>query len=591
VKDFLRFTLATITGIIVASIILFFTGIAILVGVISWDDTKTIVRKNSVLMLEFNGELVERTIENPLGILLGKDEFNTYGLNDILSSIKKAKENEDIKGIYLQVTNLSASYASLQEVRDALTDFKSGGKFVIAYGDYYTQKLYYLSSMADKILLNPHGTIEWKGLASKPIFFKELLQKIGIEMQVFKVGTYKSAVEPYIFTEMSSENRRQVTEYITSVWNHLTNDVSLSRNIGVDTLNRYADRMVMYHPTEELVKCGLADTLIYKDDIRDYLKSYMQMNKNEGLNIVGLKEMINVKGDIFKDKSENIIAVYYAYGAIDDRGIGVVTNEESIVWEEVIKDLRQLKGDKDVKAVVLRVNSPGGSAYGSEQIWRAVNELKKEKPVVVSMGDYAASGGYYISCPADCIVAEPTTLTGSIGIFGIVPNAGRLADKVGVKFDVVKTNKYSDFGSLDRPLRADEQALLQMMINEGYDLFLTRCAEGRDMTKETIEKIAQGRVWTGVKAQELGLIDELGGIDKALEIAVQKAKVENHTVIDYPKKKSLLSSLLESKPDNYVESKLLKSKLGSYYNEFAILRNMGKGDFIQARLPVDLNIQ
>jgi protease-4 len=300
--------------------------------------------------------------------------------------------------------------------------------------------------------------------------------------------------------------------------------------------------------------------------------------------------MINVKGNVPKDKSENRIAVYYAYGTISDRRIGLI-DEEGIVSEKVIEDLRKLKEDKNVKAVVLRVNSPGGSAYGSEQIWVAVNELKKEKPVVVSMGDYAASGGYYISCSADCIVAEPTTLTGSIGIFGIVPNAGKLADKVGVKFDVVKTNKYSDFGSWDRPLRTDEQALLQMMINQGYDVFLTRCAEGRDMPKEAIEKIAQGRVWTGVKAQELGLVDELGGIDKALGIAVQKANVENYTVVAYPKKKSFFSSLLESKPDNYVESKLLKSKLGNYYNEFAILKNMEKSDFVQARLPVDLNIQ
>ncbi|KAA6342777.1 Protease 4 [termite gut metagenome] len=589
-KDFLRFTFATITGIVVASIILVFIGTVILISAISSDDTETIIRKNSILMLDFNGELAERTVENPLDILLG-NEFNTYGLNDILSSIKKAKENKDIKGIYLQATNLSASYASLQEVRDALVDFKSGGKFIIAYGDYYTQKLYYLSSVADKVLLNPRGTIEWKGLASKPVFFKELLQKIGIEMQVFKVGTYKSAVEPYIFTEMSPENRRQVTEYITSIWNHLVNDVSQSRDIGVDTLNRYADRMLTYHPTEELVKCGLADTLIYKSDVRDYLKSYMQMNKDDRLTVLGLKEMINVKSNIPKDKSENIIAVYYAHGTIDDRGIGVVANEEGILSEKVIKDLLKLKDDKGVKAVVLRVNSPGGSAYGSEQIWVAVNELKKEKPVVVSMGDYAASGGYYISCSADCIVAEPTTLTGSIGIFGIVPNVGKLADKAGVKFDVVKTNKYSDFGSSNRPLRTDEQALLQMMINQGYDIFLTRCAEGRGMPKEGIEKIAQGRVWTGVKVQELGLVDELGGIDRALEIAVQKANVENYTVIAYPKKKNFLSSLLESKPDNYVESKLLKSKLGDYYNEFVILKNMGKNDFVQARLPVDFNIQ
>jgi protease-4 len=300
--------------------------------------------------------------------------------------------------------------------------------------------------------------------------------------------------------------------------------------------------------------------------------------------------MINIKKNVPKDKSGNIIAVYYAFGAIDAGGI-TGFYDDGIVSAKVIKDLRRLKDNEDIKAVVLRVNSPGGSAYGSEQIWYAINELKKEKPVVVSMGDYAASGGYYISCAADCIVAEPATLTGSIGIFGMIPNAGKLASKLGVGFDVVKTNKYSDFGSLDRPLNTGEQALLQMIINQGYDLFLTRCAEGRNMSKEAINEIAQGRVWAGIKAKELGLVDELGGIDKALEIAVQKAGTERYTILAYPEKKNFLSSLLESKPDNYVESRLLKSKLGDYYNEFNILRNIERNDFIQARLPVDLNIQ
>jgi protease-4 len=313
------------------------------------------------------------------------------------------------------------------------------------------------------------------------------------------------------------------------------------------------------------------------------------MGKDDHLTILGLNDMKNVKKNIPKDISGNIIAVYYAFGAIDD--IGITSNEEGIASEKIIKDLRELKNDENVKAVVLRVNSPGGSAYGSEQIWYAVSELKKKKPIVVSMGDYAASGGYYISCVADCIVAEPTTLTGSIGIFGIVPNAEGLTNKVGITFDVIKTNKYADFGSIERPFNAGERALLQMKINQGYDIFLTRCAEGRNMSKKDVDKIAQGRVWTGTDAKELGLVDELGGIDKALEIAVQKADVEGYTVVAYPEKKNFLSFLLEEKPDNYVESRLLKSKLGSYYKEFNLLRNIEKNDFIQARLPMDLNIE
>ncbi|KAA6332032.1 Protease 4 [termite gut metagenome] len=588
-KNFLKFTLATITGIIVTSIILFFIGVVIFFSIVSSGETETIVKKNSIVMLNLSGELVERVTDNSLDVILGNTEFSTCGLDDILSSIKKAKENENIKGIYLQATGLSASYASLLEIRNALADFKTTGKFIIAYGDYYTQKLYYLSSVADKVLLNPRGGIEWKGLASKPLFYKDLLQNIGVEMQVFKVGSYKSTVEPYISTEMSPENRKQVTEYVTAIWGQLVDDVSTSRNINADTLNVYADRMLAYYPTEEFVKCGLADTLIYKNEVHDYLKNYMQLGKDDRLTVLGLKETLNIKKNIPKDKSGNIVAVYYTFGVIDDSGINF--GEEGISSEKVIKDLRKLKEDEDVKAVVLRINSPGGSAYGSEQIWYAINELKKEKPVVVSMGDYAASGGYYISCPADCIVAEPTTLTGSIGIFGIIPNAEKLANKVGIKFDVVKTNKHSDFGSLNRPLHTSEQVLMQMAINQGYDIFLTRCAEGRSMSKEDIDNIAQGRVWTGAKAKELGLVDELGGIDKALEIAIQKANIEHYTILAYPEKKGLLSSLLESKPDNYVESRLLKSKLGGYYNEFKLLRGLGKNDFIQARLPVELNVE
>ena len=591
-KDFLKFTLATVTGIILSSIVLFIIGMVTLFGIMAASDTETIVKKNSVMILDLNGTLVERTQEDPLGILsqLFNDDSNTYGLDDILSSIKKAKENEDIKGIYLQANSLGTSYASLQEIRNALLDFKESGKFVIAYADSYTQGLYYLSSAADKVLLNPKGMIEWRGIASTPLFYKDLLQKIGVEMQIFKVGTYKSAVEPFIATEMSPANREQVTTFISSIWSQVTEGVSASRNIPVDSLKAYADRMLMFYPAEESVRCGLADTLVYRNDVRDYLKRLVDMDEDDNLSLLGLGDMINVRKNVPKDKSGNIIAVYYASGEITDYP-GSATSEEGIVGSKVIRDLRKLKDNDDVKAVVLRVNSPGGSAFASEQIWYAVKELKTKKPVIVSMGDYAASGGYYISCGADTIVAEPTTLTGSIGIFGMVPNVKELTDKIGLSYDVVKTNKYADFGNIMRPFSEGEKALLQMMVAEGYDTFITRCAEGRHTTKEAIEKIAEGRVWTGEAAKELGLVDELGGIDKALDIAIAKARVGGYTIVSYPEKKDVLSSLLDTKPTNYVESQLLKSKLGEYYRQFGLLTNLKEQSMIQARVPFELNIK
>ena len=591
-KDFLKFTLATVTGIILSSIVLFIIGMVTLFGIVSTADTETIVKKNSVMMLDLNGVLVERTQESPLGILsqLFSDDSNVYGLDDILSSIKKAKENENIKGIYIQASSLSSSYASLQAIRNALNDFKESGKFIVAYSDGYTQGLYYLSSVADKVLLNPKGMIEWKGIASAPLFYKDLLQKIGVEMQIFKVGTYKSAVEPFISTEMSPANREQVTAFINSIWGQVTEGVSASRSLPVDSLNALADRMLMFYPAEESVQCGLADTLIYRNDVRNYLKQWVDLKEDDRLPVLGLSDMINVKKNMPKDKSGNIVAVYYASGEITDYS-GSSTSEEGIVGTKVIRDLRKLKDDEDVKAVVLRVNSPGGSAFASEQIWHAVKELKTEKPVIVSMGDYAASGGYYISCVADTIVAEPTTLTGSIGIFGMVPNVKELSEKIGLTYDVVKTNKFSDFGNIMRPFNQDEKTLMQMMITQGYDTFVNRCAEGRHMSKEAIEKIAEGRVWTGEAAKELGLVDVLGGIDTALEIAVRKAGIEGYTVVSYPAKQDLLSSLLNTKPTNYVESQILKSKLGEYYQQFGMLKNLKERSMIQARIPFELNIK
>lgn len=586
-KDFLKFTLATVTGIIASGVILFFFSIIVIFGMVSSSETETQVQKNSIMMLDLNGTLQERSQENPWDFLMQSD-YQTYGLDDILASIKKAKENDNIKGIYIQATSLSAGFASIEEIRNALKDFKESGKFIVAYGDAYTQKLYYLSSVADKVMLNPKGMLEWRGLAASPTFFKDMLEKVGIEMQVFKVGTYKSAVEPFISTEMSPANREQTDAYLSSIWEKMISDIAASRQLSIDALNGSADRMMMFQQAEESLERQLVDTLIYKNDVRDYLKLLAGIDEDDKLPILGLQDMINIKKNVPKDKSGNIIAVYYAYGDID--GTSSTAIHEGIQSEKVIKDLRKLKEDEDVKAVVLRINSPGGSAYGSEQIWHAVSQLKTEKPVIVSMGDYAASGGYYIACNADTIVAEPTTLTGSIGIFGMMPNAKGLTEKIGLDFDVVKTNRHADFGMIARPMNEDEKNLMQICINQGYDLFLTRCSNGRGINKEELDKIAQGRVWTGCTAKELGLVDELGGLDKALEIAISKAGVEAYSVINYPKKESPFEILMNTNPGNYIKALMLQGKAGEAYRQISILENINKIDRIQARMPFEPNI-
>ena len=586
-KDFIKFTFASVLGVVLAGIIFTILGIVTMVGMVASSDTETIVEENSIFVLDLEGTLSERVQDNPFQAMMG-EEYQAYGLDDILTSIQKAKDNENIKGIYLQIGNfIVSSFASLEEIRHALTDFKESGKFIVAYADQYAQEMYYLASIADKVIVNPQGSIGWHGLASQPIFFKDLLKKVGIEMQIFKVGTYKSAVEPFIATEMSDANREQVTAFLSSIWGRLLEDVSASRNIPVETLNKYADEMMDLQPAETYLANGLADTLMYKDGVLDYLREISGREPDESLRTVSLEDMKNVKRNVPLDKSGNIIAVYYAFGGIDD----TTSPEEGIDSEKVIKDLRKLREDETVKAVVFRVNSPGGSAYGSEQIWREVVLLKEKKPVIVSMGDYAASGGYYISCAADYIVADPTTLTGSIGIFGMFPNMEELlTDKLGLDFDIVKTNKFADMGTLARPFNSNERAAMQNYINNGYKLFVKRCADGRGMSVEAIEKIAEGRVWTGATAKELGLVDELGGLDKAIEIAAQKAEVEAYSLLTYPAMDNFFSTLMDTGKEHYIEGKLVET-LGDAYPSIKFIQNVKDMDRIQARMPFDLCIQ
>lgn len=585
-KEFLRSTLATITGVLICGFIFIILGIGILAGIMASSESETLVMPNSVFTLELKGTVQERYQPSPVDQFF-EDQISTYGLEDILNSIQKAKEDEQIKGIYLHTGALACSTASLQAIHRALADFKQSGKFLIAYADMYTQGGYYLASVADKVIVNPVGSLSWHGLASETMFLKDFLAKIGVKMQIFRVGTYKSAVEPMTNTEMSPANREQTQAFLESTWKSIVSDVAASRNISVDSLNLLADQNMDLRPAEDYVRCGLADTLMYKDEVLSYLKSLAGLTEEDNLHTLSLDEMTRVKSATPKSKTRDVIAVYYAYGEIDN----VSSYDEGINSEKVAKDLRDLRKDKNVKAVVLRVNSPGGSAYGSEQIWREVTLLKAEKPVVVSMGDYAASGGYYISCAANKIVAEPTTLTGSIGIFGMMPDASELlTNKLGLHFDGVKTHKMADMGSMNRPFNAEESALMQQMVNQGYALFTKRCAEGRNIPLEELCKIAEGRVWTGSMAKELKLVDELGGLDTAIQLAAELGKVKDYKLKSYPTKQDFLTELLNTRTDRYIHSQLQET-FGEYYQGFEWLRHVEQSDRLQARLPFNMRIQ
>ena len=508
-NEHLKMTFASIIGMVIAGFVLLIIGISVIGGMVATTEVATVVKENSVFVLDLKGSVVERYEDNPFEQLLG-EEITTRGLEDILASIEKAKNDPKIKGMLINAEAFACSTASLQDIRTAIANFKESGKFVVAYSGAYTQGAYYVSTVADKVFLNPSGSISWHGLSAQTMFLKDLLAKVGVKMQIFRVGTYKSAVEPFIATEMSPANREQTLAFTQSIWNEIVSEVSESRNISVEKLNEMADKCMDFQPAEAYVENGLADQLMYKDEVLSYLKKLTNISEKSTLNTLTLDDMKNLAVPSTA-KSRDVIAVYYAFGEIDN---AADPYNEGIVSEKVTKHLRDLRNDDNVKAVVLRVNSPGGSAYGSEQIWREVSLLKEKKPVVVSMGDYAASGGYYISCAADWIVAQPTTLTGSIGIFGMIPDASELiTKKLGVKIDGVKTNKLADMGDMSRPFNAEEGALIQGMVNSGYELFTKRCAEGRNMPIDSLKMIAEGRVWSGEMAKELKLVDELGNLE------------------------------------------------------------------------------
>lgn len=586
-KDFLKFTLATITGLVVAGGILFVFGFIFLIGIIAASSAQTVqVQPNSVLTLKLNKPIEERTVEDPFALLMG-EEYATIGLDDIITSIKKAKENDNIKGIYIEAGYYAElPIAALDEIRRALIDFKDSGKFIVAYGDNYTQNEYYLCSVADKVMLNPQGIIEWTGLSESPMFFKGLLEKTGIDVQIFKVGTYKSAVEPFVATEMSSASREQTGAYLQSIWGHMTGNVAIARGISAERLNEYADRMLYMEAAENLVNFRMADTLAYREGAISYLKQLTGTAPGKELRTLSASELASVQQTQRIDNSNNsTIAVYYAVGDIVDNTMAMPLGASGgIDGNKVIKDLVRLRNDNNVKAVVLRVNSPGGSAFASEQIWHEVVKMKARKPVIVSMGSSAASGGYYISCAADSIFAEATTLTGSIGIFGLVPNIKKLfSDKLGIDFDVVKTNQHSDMNFPIRPLSESEKAVMQRNVERGYALFVKRCAEGRGMSEEAIRQVAEGRVWTGIMAKELGLVDQLGGIEEAIKAASEKAGVESYTIAHYPEEEDPFTSLLQQGKASYLKHELQKA-VGGHYNHLNLIHRLQHANPLQAHM-------
>lgn len=587
-KSFLKQVLAVIVGICSVgafATLMFFVMLGVMLAT---GDEKQSVSDNSILRIELTGTVVDRsTPNNPLNQLLGRSEASSQGLDVLIDAIKTAKSDKRIKGIYIEGGTMSSDFATLQELRGALVDFKSSGKFIVSYADSYTQGAYYIASVGDRVLINPSGLLDWHGIAMQPMFWTGLMEKVGVKAQVFKVGTYKSAVEPFILKEMSPANREQVESMITDLWKETCTAVATSRKLSPDSLNAYADRYITLADGADYKRLKLVDDLTYVDQVREELRK--RMNDKE-VTFVS-PEVVAAQAEDTGD-DDNQVAVYYASGNIVDvAGSGALMGGgDEIIGSRVVEDLDKLANDKDVKAVVLRINSGGGSAYASEQMWRAVQLLKKKKPVVVSMGGMAASGGYYMSCGANYIVAEPTTLTGSIGIFGLIPDfSGLVKDKLGLRFDVVKTNKASDFGTLSRPFDAAESAALQAHVNRGYALFLKRVADGRTaaghkMTPEAVDHIAQGRVWTGNQALKNGLVDKIGTLNDAILKAEQLAQTKNPAVVRYPAPKSWMESFSkEEQEDDYFERKM-KLVLGDYYEPLNFIQNVDRGNYLQARL-------
>ncbi|MGJ1420387.1 signal peptide peptidase SppA [Sphingobacterium spiritivorum] len=587
-KSFLKYVLATITGIVIATIILFIVIAGIIGSLISSasTDAAPVVADNSVLYITLNHEIKERSETNPLeGVdIPGFGTTKTLGLDDILERIQSAKSDSKIKGIYLNISGVNTGFATLQEIRDALIDFKASRKFIVSYSEGYTQKAYYLASVADKIYLNPEGSLDFRGLSTSIMFMKDALDKLGVDMQVVKVGTYKSAVEPFMLNGMSQPNRLQVESYLGSLYTTFLDNVSASRKVPADSLRSIADRYAV-RDAEDAVRLKLVDAVLYKDELIDEVKKRLNIkDKKKDFSTVSI---LDYRANSTTSEGEGRVAVLYAEGDI----VSGEGESGQIASDKVSRELRKLREDDRVKAVVFRVNSPGGSALASDVIWREVILTKKVKPVIVSMGDYAASGGYYISAAADSIFAERNTITGSIGVFGLIPNfKGLLNDKLGIHFDGVKTGAYADLmSSPDRPLTAEERNIIQLEVNKTYGSFTKKVAEGRKLSVANVDSIGQGRVWTGEQAVEIGLVDRIGSIGDAIRSAARMAKLKDYKVVKYPSLKDPFSSILSTSKEK-ISVWYMKDQLGDQYRYIQELKSVTQQSGIMAKLPYSIEV-
>lgn len=587
-KDFFKYLFASMVGFFLSVVIIFIIVIVIIFGAISsFDDDKSVtVSNNSILFLNLDQPITERTPKNPFGNLpiVGSNEKDGIGLNDLLKSIKKAKTDDNIKCIYLNVSSPNAGFATMREVRNALIDFKKSHKKIISYSEVYTQGAYYLASVADKIYLNPEGALEFKGFSSELTFFKGTLEKAGVEMQVIRVGNYKSAVEPFILDKMSDYNRKQVTAYVGGLYNTFLTDIAKSRNIERDSLFSIADQYKIQQPQDAL-NYKMVDGLKYKDQILEELKGISGRTKGENIRSVEINDY--AKNSSEANSSKNKVAVIYANGEIS----GGEGNDNQIGSERISRAIRKARLDDDIKAVVIRVNSPGGSALASDVIWREIVLTKKEKPVIASFGDVAASGGYYIGCAADSIFVQPNTITGSIGVFGIIPNFQNLmTNKLGITFDGVKTGQYADIMATNRPMTAGERFIIQNELNRVYSGFVSRVADGRKKSKAYIDSIGGGHVWIGTDAVQIGLADRIGSFNDAINAAAKKAKIKDFRVVEYPDVIDPLKSLMDESTDK-IKTYYTKQELGDHYMLYQQMKKVMASSGIQARMPFEAVIK
>ena len=587
-KDFFKNVFATMLGLFLFGIVMSFMGFMCLIGIIASSSSTTKIEDNSVLVLKLDGSMTEQEEENMMNSLQGISSLSFEGT---MKAIKKAKNDDKVAGIYLEAGQFGADLAQAEEIEKALLDFRKSGKWIIAYGENYSTLGYYLASTANKIYLNKEGMIEWSGIGGEKVYYKNLLAKVGIKFVTTKVGKYKSAVEQLKADNISDADREQTQRYLDGWWNTILATVAKNRSLNKDSLNAYADRVITLEAPENMQKYKLVDGLIYNDQIADIVRKQLGIDKEDDINKLTVDD---INADDTPVTGEHI-AVYYAYGDIVDKASpqSIFQDDRQIVGNDMCKDLEDLAKDDDVKAVVIRVNSGGGSAYASEQIWHQISELKKVKPVVVSMSGAAASGGYYLSSNANWIVADPTTITGSIGIFGLFLDRSELyTKKLGINYAEVKTNRNSVFGASGHPFTPEQLSLLQNNVNRGYMLFKKRVAEGRKMTMEQVENIAQGRVWLGQDAIKLKLVDQLGGLDDAIVKAAKLAKMNDYETASYPSPLSTWEQLLGSYVggDDLLNGKM-QAYLGEFYEPFKIINDAKHMDKVQARMPYIIKIK